>query len=122
MLDTALLRRKEVRVSMRVFVNLCSSDSPSFEVAPTINISCHGAGVLTKKGWQPNQELSIRSIRGTLNSRARVVRCQPRTDNLFVIGIEIYSPSGDWTAREMTNTIRNGLKWGPRTGKDDSWW
>jgi hypothetical protein len=99
MLDTPLLRRKEVRVPMKMFVNLCSSGSPSFEVAPTIDISCHGARVLAKKGWQPNQELSVRSIRGTLNSRARVVHCQPHTDNLLVIGIEIYSPSGDWTAR-----------------------
>jgi hypothetical protein len=102
--DTPLLHRKEVRIPLKMFVNLCSSDNPSFEVAPTIDISCHGARVLTKRSWQPNQQLSVRSIRGTLNSRARVVHCQPHTGNFFLIGIEIYSPLGDWTARDLTGT------------------
>jgi len=92
-------RRKEFRVPLKTFVNLSAFDKPSYEIASTIDISRHGARVLTRKSWQPNQEVSIRSIRGTnLNSRARVVHCQPYTDNIFVIGIEFYSPIGDWTA------------------------
>ena len=102
--DTPLLPRKEVRIPMKMFVNLCSPDNPSFEIAPTIDISCHGARVLTKTSWQPDQELSVRSIRGNLNSRARVVHCQPYTDTSFIVGIEIYSPSGDWTAVDITST------------------
>jgi PilZ domain len=103
MADVPLLHRKEVRVPLKMFVNLSSSDNPSFEIAPTIDVSWHGARVVTRRSWQPNQELSIRSIRGTLKSRARVAHCQPYTDNRFVIGIEIYSP-GDWTARNVTKT------------------
>jgi hypothetical protein len=72
MAEMPLLYRKEVRVPLKMFVNLSSSDDPSFEIAPTIEISCHGARVVTRRSWQPNQELSIRSIRGTLKSRARV--------------------------------------------------
>jgi hypothetical protein len=102
MADVPLLHRKEVRVPLKMFVNLSNSDN-SFEIAPTIDISCHGARVLTRRSWQLNQELSIRSIRGILKSRARVAHCQPYTDNRFVIGIEIYSP-GDWTARNVTKT------------------
>ncbi len=102
MLNAPLPNRKEIRIPMKMFVNLFSSDNPSFELAPTIDISCHGARVLTKRSWLPNQQLSIRSIRGTLNSRARVVHCEPSTDNSFVVGIEIYSPSGDWSARDVT--------------------
>jgi hypothetical protein len=86
-----------------MFVNLSSSDDPSFELAPTIDISCHGARVLTRRSWQPNQQLSIRSIRGSVKSFGRVAHCQPYTDNRFVIGIEIFS-LGDWTARDMTKT------------------
>jgi|SRR5271165_991334 len=103
MADTPLVHRKEVRVPLKMFVNLSSSDNPSFEIAPTIDVSCHGARVLTRRSWQQNQQLSVRSIRGILNSHARVAHCQPHTDNRFVIGIEIYCP-GDWTAREMTKT------------------
>jgi hypothetical protein len=92
-----LVRRKEDRVPLKMFVNLSSSDNPSFEIAPTIDISCHGARVLTRRSWQTNQQLSIRSIRGSHKSFGRVAHCQPSTDNRFVIGIEIYSP-GDWSA------------------------
>jgi len=99
--DVSLLHRKEVRVPLKTFVNLSSSDDPSFEIAHTIDISSHGARVVTRRSWEPNQQLSIRSIRGSLKSLGRVAHCQPFTDKRFVIGIEIYSP-GDWTSRDMT--------------------
>jgi len=95
--EKPLLRRRESRISMKMFVNLYNSDSQTSEIASTIDISCHGARVLTKRIWQPNQQLSVRSIRGDLYSHARVVHCQPHTDNSFVIGIEMYYPRGDWT-------------------------
>ena len=98
-----LVHRKEDRVPLKMFVNLSSTDNPSFEIASTIDISCHGARVLTRRSWQPNQQLSIRSIRGSLKSFGRVAHCQPYTDDRFVIGIDIYSP-GDWTARDTANT------------------
>ena len=98
-----LVHRKEDRVPLKMFVNLSSTDNPSFEIASTIDISCHGARVLTRRSWQPNQQLSIRSIRGSVKSFGRVAHCQPYTDNRFVIGIEIFS-LGDWTARDMTKT------------------
>jgi hypothetical protein len=79
---------------MKMFVNLYN---PTFEVAPTIDISCHGARAVTKRIWRLNQQLSVRSIRGNFYSRARVVHCQPYTDDSFVIGIEMYYPRGDWT-------------------------
>lgn len=99
----SLLHRKEVRVLLKTFVNLSGSDDPSFEIAHTVDISCHGARVVTRRSWRPNQQLSIRSIRGTLKSLGRVAHCQPLTEDRFVIGIEIYSP-GDWTARDITKT------------------
>ena len=98
-----LVHRKEDRVPLKMFVNLSSSDDPSFELAPTIDISCHGARVLTRRSWLPNQQLSIRSIRGSFKSFGRVAHYQPYTDDRFVIGIEIFS-LGDWTARDMTKT------------------
>jgi hypothetical protein len=77
-------------------VQVHSSDNSAFEVAPTIDISSHGARVVTKRSWRPNQKLSVRSIRGDLYSQARVVHCQPGTDSSFVIGIELYYPTSDW--------------------------
>jgi hypothetical protein len=102
---TQLTGRKEQRVALKMFVKLSSPDSPSSEIAPTIDISCHGARVVTRRNWRPDEQLSVRSIRGNLYSRARVVHCQPHLDNSFIIGIQMYYPTGDWTAREAGKTI-----------------
>jgi PilZ domain-containing protein len=99
---TPLLSRKEQRVALKMFVKLSSVSNPSSEIAPTIDISCHGARVVTRRNWRPDEQLSVRSIRGDLYSRGRVVHCQPYKDNSFLVGIQMYYPTGDWTAREGT--------------------
>ncbi len=96
MADTCLSRRQELRIPTKMLVHLHSSDNPRFEAAPTIDISSHGARIVTKRNWRPNQQLSVRSVHGDLYSRARVVHCQPYTDSSFVIGIELYYPTSDW--------------------------
>ncbi|HEV3420744.1 MAG TPA: PilZ domain-containing protein [Candidatus Acidoferrum sp.] len=102
--DIPLLSRKEQRIALKMFVKLSSPDNPSSEIAPTIDISCHGARVVTRRNWRPDEQLSVRSIRGNLYSRARVIHCQPHKDNSFVIGIQMYYPTGDWTTRDVTKT------------------
>jgi len=100
--DRKLPGRKEQRIALKMFVKLSSPGNPSSEIAPTIDISCHGARVVTQRSWRPDEQISVRSIRGNLYSRARVVHCQPHVDNSFIIGIQMYYPTGDWTARETT--------------------
>jgi len=102
--DTHVLRRKEIRFAAKMFVNLCSEETSWFEIARTFDISSHGARVVSKRSWRPNQQLSVRSIRGNLFSRARVVYCQPTAEDSFVVGIEMYYPTGDWTTREVKRT------------------
>jgi PilZ domain len=102
--DTPLLSRKEQRIALKVFVKLSSPGNPSSEIAPTIDISCHGARVVTRRNWRPDEHLSVQSIRGNLYSRARVVHCQPHGDNSFIIGIQMYYPTSDWTARDSIKT------------------
>ena len=104
MAGTHLTSRKEQRIALKMFVKLSSPGNPSSEIAPTIDISCHGARVVTRKRWQPNDQISVRSIRGNLYSRARVVHCHPHKGESFVIGIQMYYPTGDWTAREVSKT------------------
>jgi hypothetical protein len=101
---TQLPGRKEQRIALKMFVKLSSPDNPSSEIAPTIDISCHGARVVTRRSWRPDEQLSVRSIRGNLYSRARIVHCQPYQDNSFIIGIQMYYPTGDWTTREVTKS------------------
>jgi PilZ domain-containing protein len=89
---------------VKMFLYLYREDDSAFELAHTIDISRCGARVVTKRIWQPNQQLSVRSIRGNLHSRARVVHCQPYEESSFVIGIEIYYPTDDWTTRGVTSS------------------
>jgi hypothetical protein len=101
---TQLIGRKEQRVALKMFVKLSSPGSLASEIAPTIDISCHGARVVTRRSWRPDEQISVRSIRGNLYSRARVVHCQPHKGDSYVIGIQMYYPTGDWTASEVSRT------------------
>jgi hypothetical protein len=92
-----LLRRAENRTFIRMFVKLSNPENGKFEITPTIDVSRHGARVVTKSPWQPNQDLFVQTIRGNLYSRARAVHCQPLTDGFYALGLELYSPLGEWT-------------------------
>lgn len=87
-------------------MKLYTPESATFEISPTVDISRHGARVVTRNIWQPNQQVLVRSIRGNLYSRARVAYCHPQTDdvpgdraavNTYVVGLELYCRLGDWT-------------------------
>ena len=82
---------------MRMFVKLSLCGGETFELTPTINVSCHGARVETKRRWQSGEQLWVRSIRGNLFSFARVAYCQPQTDGTYAMGLDLLFPTGDWT-------------------------
>ena len=82
---------------MRMFVKLSVRGNEAFELAPTVNISCHGARVETKKPWEFGEQVWVRSIRGNLFSFARVAYCLPQPDGTFALGLNLQVPTGDWT-------------------------
>jgi len=88
-------QRAEHRIPMRMFVKLSDRDTGVFEL--TINVSCHGARVETKKYWEAGQHLWVRSIRGNLFSLARVAYCAPDASKGYVMGLDFQNPTGDWT-------------------------
>ena len=92
-----LSSRTEIRTPMKVLVELCSFENVTYEVAYTVDISAHGARVLTKNPWQSNQHLTVRSIQGNLYSPARVAYCQSVGGSSFAIGVELHQPTADWT-------------------------
>lgn len=96
-MSAPLLRRAENRTVIRMFVKLSNPDNGKFEITPTIDVSRHGARVVTKRQWEPNQDLIVQTIRGNLYSRARAVHCQPLTGDSYALGLELYSPLGEWT-------------------------
>lgn len=90
--------RRENRTAKKVFIELYSFDNAAYEITNTIDISPHGARVVSKNPWAPNQRLSVRSVLGHLYSSARIVYCQPCADKSFAVGLELHHPTEDWPA------------------------
>src|SRR5213082_3421506 len=76
--DAPLLRRAENRISFKMFVKLSDPATGAFEITSTIDVSCHGARVVTKNLWEANRDLFLQPIRGSLRSRGRVAHCETR--------------------------------------------
>jgi len=95
--DAPLLRRAESRIALKMFVKISDPVTGAFEIASTIDVSCHGARVVTKNSWQTNHDLLVQPIRGSLPSRGRVAHCETRRDGSYEIGLELYPPTDDWT-------------------------
>lgn len=95
--DAPFLRRAENRISFKMFVKLSDPATGAFEITSTIDVSCHGARVITKNLWEMNHDLFLQPIRGNLPSRGRVVHCESRKDGSYAIGLELYPATEDWT-------------------------
>jgi hypothetical protein len=102
-------RRVEFRSTTNVFVELYSFDNATFEITNTIDISPHGARVLSKTGWAPNQRVSIRALDGHLESRARIVYCEPLAEQSYAIGLELQQPMGAWEPPKKSLKAGNGM-------------
>jgi len=90
------INRAENRVPVKMFVKLSNPDNGSFELTQTVDVSRHGAQVLSKIAFPHNQHLLLRSIRSAFSCYARVAHCDSRPDGSFVIGLDIYRPAPDW--------------------------
>jgi len=89
--------RTESRIPIKLVLELHSFENSAHEITSTVNVSLHGARVLTKSAWAPNQDVSVRSFPGHLHSRAHVVYCKPLPDDSFSVGLELFHPTGDWS-------------------------
>ncbi len=96
-MSAPLLGRAEKRISLKMFVKLSDPATGAFEITSTIDVSCHGARVVTKNLWKANHDLFVQPIRGSLSSRGRVVHRETRQDGSYEIGLELYPPTDDWT-------------------------
>ena len=74
------------------------SREATHEITSTINVSLHGARVLMKAPWAPDQDVSVRSVPGNLYSRAHIVYCKPLPDQSYSIGPQVLQPTENWPA------------------------
>ena len=95
-MDSRPARRTENRTLLEVAITLVSLDLVTYEVTTTRDVSLHGASVLTKQQWKPNQRIDVRSLQGSFNGFARVVHCEQKSISAFVMGLEFFFTDGNW--------------------------
>jgi hypothetical protein len=102
-------RRIERRVPVEVPVYLASLREPRpAERTRTENVSPHGARVVTKRPWKPNEEPLITSDAGTPQLHVRVVYCRPVSNGLFRIGLEFRGEAVQWFERASRDSVGDG--------------
>jgi hypothetical protein len=95
----SMRRRVEKRIPMRMFVKICVPDERNYEIAQTVDISRHGARIVTNHSWDVNQNLVLRSLRGSFTSYARVVHCSFIAERSYSLGLQLFNPVGVWPTR-----------------------
>jgi hypothetical protein len=88
--------RIEGRIPAKGDLELSSLDEPLiYEKALTENASHHGARVVAKKPWRPNDHVLIRLPRWDRASRARIAYCNTLRGDAFAIGLQFLSVADD---------------------------
>jgi hypothetical protein len=89
--------RTEKRVTMAIPVCLVVAENLlAAEHATTVNMSPHGARVVTRHRWRPDQQPRLASGAGELRVQATVVYCQPLPDGHFCVGLKFQAPLRAW--------------------------
>lgn len=82
---------------MKVPVHVIGLEVPvAAERTFTENVSPHGARILTKRRWEPDEKALMTSLMGGFRRPVRVVYCQPVADARFLVGLEFRGPSVNW--------------------------
>ena len=91
-------QRAERRIAAEVSLGLASLDDPlSYEKVLTENASRHGARVVAKKAWRPNDHVLVRSPLEQERARARIAYCNPLPGGAFAIGLQFSLAIDGWT-------------------------
>lgn len=89
--------RKEKRDSRRLQVLLTSVVQPLHaELASTEDITSYGTRVQTARPWELGSIVVLKSLRGELLARARVIYCKPLQDKTFDLGLEFLLRTNAW--------------------------
>jgi hypothetical protein len=90
-------QRTEARIPTRVWLGLSGPDEPLIhEITFTENVSLHGARVVTKRRWSPNDSVLVKLPEGCLPARARISYCQPSKGDEFAMGLQFSLVIYDW--------------------------
>jgi hypothetical protein len=90
-------QRLEARIATRVGLELRGPDEPLvYEITFTENVSRHGARVLSKRRWSPNDSVLVKLPQECLHTLARITYCQPLKGDEFAMGLQFSLVVYDW--------------------------
>src|SRR6266404_773023 len=90
-------QRMEARIPTRVGLELSDPVEPLiYEITFTENVSRHGARIVTKRRWSPNDSVLVKLPQECLPSRARITYCQPLKGDEFAMGLQFSLLVYDW--------------------------
>jgi len=94
--------RTEARIPTRVGLELSGPDEPLIcETTFTENVSRHGARVVSKRRWTPNDGVLVK-LPQSLSCRARITYCQHLKGDEFAMGLQfsfvVYDPPSYFTS------------------------
>lgn len=96
----ALDGRIEKRVPMAVPVDLVIAEEMLVaERVVTVNVSPHGARVVTKRRWRAEEQPWLASLTSYFRLQGSVVYCQPLTNGDFCVGLKFRASFIDWGNR-----------------------
>jgi hypothetical protein len=94
--------RMEARIPRRVGLELsCPGEPLIYETTFTENVSRHGARVVTKRHWSPNDSVLVKLPQESLPARARITYCQPSKGDEFAMGLQFSLVIYDWAPRRL---------------------
>jgi hypothetical protein len=101
--------RMEARIPRRVGLELSGPYEPLiYETTFTENVSRHGARVVTKRRWSPNDSVLVKLSQESLPARARITYCQPSKGDEFAMGLQFSLVIYDWIGLPVGG---NALLW-----------
>jgi hypothetical protein len=90
-------RRVEARTPTKVGLEFFGPDEPLVsEIIFTENVSRHGARVVSKRRWSPNDSVLVKLPQESFPSRARITYCQPLKGDEFAMGLQFSLAVYDW--------------------------
>ncbi len=60
------------------------------------HVSRHGARVVTKRHWGPNDSVIVKLLRGDQRLGARIAYCKPLKRETFAVGLQFSSAVASW--------------------------
>ncbi|HEY6387396.1 MAG TPA: PilZ domain-containing protein [Candidatus Acidoferrum sp.] len=95
--QTRLDGRNEKRVMMAVPICLVTTGRLIIaDQAMTVNVSPHGARVVTTRRWRPKEQPRLALSSGEIRTQAKIVYSEPLADGHFCIGLKFLSAIMDW--------------------------